>query len=108
LKAGWKVGFTPAATVVHVGGASGIGEKARINRHFFDSLDQYVRKHHGVLGLLSLRLAMAVGCTVRTILWAATYVTFPRRRAAAAAKTRLLSWLVLRQTTCWTPLFKAR
>lgn len=101
-RAGWMVAFTPAASVEHIGGASGIGEKARINRHFFESLDLYTRKHHGIFGLISLRAAMAVGCTIRTVLWAGAWIASPRRRRAAAAKIKLLSWLVVRQTTCWT------
>ena len=60
-KAGWKIGFTPAARVIHLGGISGKGEQKLINRHFFDSLDRYELKHHGYFGLFLLRLAMCVG-----------------------------------------------
>jgi len=100
-QAGWKIGFTPAATVVHVGGASGVGEKARINRHFFESLDHYLRKHHGWMGLLSLRAAMVMGCSLRLGLWTGAYVTVPRRRAVAKAKMKLHGWLIVRQLTAW-------
>ena len=48
---GWRVAFTPAARVMHIGGASGAAEQARINRHFFESLDRYEWKHHGRAGL---------------------------------------------------------
>jgi len=99
--AGWRIAFTPTAEVVHLGGASGAAEKARVNRNFFDSLDRYERKHHGLAGLVLLRGAMIVGCGLRTALWSCTWLFQPKRRAAASAKTRLHSWLFLRQATHW-------
>ena len=59
---GWETVFLPSAYVTHLGGASGAAEKAVINKHFFNSLDMYQRKHHGIVGLISLRCAMAIGC----------------------------------------------
>jgi GT2 family glycosyltransferase len=99
--AGWQIAFTPAAQVTHLGGASGAAEKPRINRHFFESLDYYELKHHGLPGLLAVRLAMTIGCLGRAIGWAGVVLLMPRRRERAAAKVRLMSWLVLRQTTSW-------
>lgn len=98
---GWEIAFTPTAEVTHLGGASGASEKARINRHFFESLDRYERKHHGLAGLISLRCAMIVGCGLRAALWAITWVFRPQRRAQASSKARLHSWLFLRQATHW-------
>ena len=98
---GWDIVFTPSASVVHLGGASGASEQARINRHFFDSLDYYIRKHHGLAGLISLRLAMVVGAAARTLVWGGVAAALPRRRAAAGAKTRLQAWLCVRQATQW-------
>jgi GT2 family glycosyltransferase len=98
--AGWQVAFTPSAEVTHLGGASGASDKARINRYFFDSLDRYERKHHGLAGLVSLRAAMAIGCLVRAVAWS-LLAAVPRRRNAARAKARLNSWLFIRQTTHW-------
>lgn len=98
---GWEIAFTPAAVVTHLGGASGASEKARINRHFFDGLDRYERKHHGMAGLISLRCAMTIGCGLRAVLWAITWLLRPQRRAVASSKARLHSWLVLRQATHW-------
>src|SRR5579871_2211201 len=97
---GWSVIFTPTAQVTHLGGASGAGEQARINRHFFDSLDYYEWKHHGLPGLISLRIEMALGCLARAILWTLMMLV-PGRRAVAAAKSRLHSWLFVRQMTHW-------
>ena len=99
--AGWDIAFTPSAVVTHLGGASGASEQVRVNAHFFDSLDYYTRKHHGVLGLVALRLAMVVGSALRTLLWTAVAALVPGRRTAARAKTRLQAWLCVRQATHW-------
>ena len=98
---GWEIAFTPTAEATHLGGASGATERARINRNFFDSLDRYERKHHGLAGLISLRCAMIVGCGSRAVLWAMTWLFRPQRRALAGAKARLHGWLLMRQATHW-------
>jgi GT2 family glycosyltransferase len=98
---GWQIGFTPSAVVTHLGGASGASEKARINNHFFESMDHYLHKHYGLPGLLSLRLAMFVGCFLRMILWTGVVAAVPKRRSFARSKVRLMSWLCLRSATHW-------
>ncbi len=98
--AGWTVSFTPTARVTHLAGASGAAEKVRINQHFFESLDHYIRKHHGFLGLLSLRAAMAIGCLSRAIFWSVAS-WFSASRERARSKARLHAWLVVRQATHW-------
>ena len=98
---GWHIGFTPAAQVTHLGGASGASEKARVNGHFFESLERYLWKHYGAAGLLSLKLSMLVGCFLRLVLWAGVVVAVPHRRAVARSKVRLMLWLCLRQATSW-------
>ncbi len=97
---GWKVMFVPSARVTHLGGASGVSEKAAVTQHFFTSLDYYGRKHHGRLGLLAIRGAMIVGCSMRAILWSIASL-LPSRREVATAKVRLHSWLVFRQAFHW-------
>ena len=101
---GWQIGFAPAARVRHLGGASGASEAANMNRHFFQSLDRYELKHHGWSGLISLRLAMAVGSSLRAILWVGAWILRPRGRSVASAKIRLHAWLVARQLTHWRKL----
>jgi GT2 family glycosyltransferase/glycosyltransferase involved in cell wall biosynthesis len=98
---GWEIAFTPSAEVTHLGGGSGASERVRVNGNFFDSLDRYERKHHGLAGLISLRCAMIVGCGLRAALWAITWLLRPQRRAQAGSKARLHSWLFLRQATHW-------
>ena len=97
-EAGWRIAFTPDATAVHLAGGSGAQEKVRINQHFFASLDYYVRKHHGLLGLISFRLAMTVGSLIRAIWWSGRSLS-AGQRARAFAKARLHWWLVFRQAT---------
>ncbi|MDR3707772.1 MAG: glycosyltransferase family 2 protein [Capsulimonadaceae bacterium] len=98
--AGWTVAFTPSADVTHWGGASGLASAGKTREYFFASLDRYVRKHHGVTGLISMRLAMIAGSLMRTIVWTLASVA-PKRREHAAAKLRLQTWLLARQTTNW-------
>ncbi len=98
---GWTVVFTPDALVTHLGGASGKDEQTRISAHFFESLDYYERKHHGRIGLISLRAAMTLGCLARAVLWGIVMIVVPGRRKVAYSKTRLHSSLVIRQATHW-------
>ncbi len=98
---GWTIGFTPEANVVHLGGASGATEKPHINGHFYDSHDFYMKKHYGLSGFFSYRLAMILGCFLRMILWSVVVISVPRRRGLAKSKARLYSWLVLRETLHW-------
>jgi len=100
-QAGWEINFTPTAVVTHLGGASGAGDKPKINHVFFESLDYYELKHHGFAGLLSLRMAMTIGCTIRAGLWTAVMAVSSKRRELARSKAKLLAWLAVRQSTCW-------
>jgi GT2 family glycosyltransferase len=98
---GWIVYFTPEAKVTHLGGASGKDEAARVNAHFFESLDYYECKHHGPMGLVSLRAAMTIGCLVRAAIWGIVMIVIPGRRKVAYSKSRLHSRLFIRQATHW-------
>ena len=105
-RAGWGVRFVPSAVVTHLGGGSGKGEAARVNRSFFDSLDYFVAKHHGRGGLVSMRLATAAGCALRLPAWMGAWslATMRRdtgRRAVAASKLRMRAWVLARQLTSW-------
>lgn len=99
--AGWKIAFTPAAQVTHLGGASG---SAGPNPHFFESLDRYEYKHHGATGLISLRTAMTIGCSARLVLWLLMLILRPAKCELAMAKARLCAWLIKRQLTHWSVL----
>ena len=97
---GWTVVFTPTSQVTHLGGASGKAESAKISETFFESLDIYQRKHHGLFGMVQVRLAMIVGCGARMVLWSLVSL-LPSRRKSAQAKARLHGKLFLRQATQW-------
>ncbi|HWE03303.1 MAG TPA: glycosyltransferase family 2 protein [Tepidisphaeraceae bacterium] len=98
---GWEIAFTPAARVKHLGGASGAGNPAAFNRHFFDSLDRYELKHHGRIGLLLLRAAMVCGCSIRAVVWLIVWLAIPRQRWLASQKVKLHIALLSRQLTYW-------
>jgi hypothetical protein len=104
---GWEIWFCPCAEVEHWGGASGAkneapsAQKERVSEAFFDSLDKYERKHHGIMGLISLRLAMILGNALRLPLWCGVWVLRPRQRDVARAKIRLITRLLRRQSTKW-------
>ncbi len=82
-QAGWRVMFTPAGTVTHLGGASGKDEAVAINRIFFESLDRYNLKHHGGVGFASNRAAQVVGAALRVACWAALTLLPGGRRVRA-------------------------
>jgi N-acetylglucosaminyl-diphospho-decaprenol L-rhamnosyltransferase len=100
--AGWRIVFTPGAEVVHIAGASSKDQPVRINRHLFDSLDKYMIKHHGIVGLALLRGAMIAGCSLRALAWGALAL-IPSRREKAAPRARLHAWLVGRQLRTGLP-----
>lgn len=104
--AGWQVVFTPAAEVVHLAGASGRDEPVRVNRHFFESLDKYMLKHHGTAGFLSVRAAMLAGGSLRAVGWAARALASPAgsdRRTRAVQRARFHAWLTGRQLSTGLP-----
>lgn len=97
--AGWKIAFTPDTEVTHLGGSSGANDRPKINQHFFNSLDRYERKHHGLIGFLMLRSAMVLGSAGRAVAWAIAALIRPNNRSRALAKSRFHRWLALRQLT---------
>ena len=82
---GWSVHLVPEAGATHLGGASGKDEIPKVNRHFLESLDRYILKHHGSLGFLSMRMAQSVGSFLRAIVWVVISMS-PRWRPRAAMK----------------------
>jgi N-acetylglucosaminyl-diphospho-decaprenol L-rhamnosyltransferase len=68
-EAGWRVAFVPAATFVHVGGAS---TRPRWNRMFREQLRGHVRffaKHHGLRHAARARRIMLAGLFLRAALF---------------------------------------
>jgi hypothetical protein len=92
---GWRIGFTPDAQVVHYGGASNTSGK--IHPHFFLSLDKYLLKHHGWLGLVLFRLGMMTGIVLRLPYRLARLVAGDREgllRSLRLLRRQALSWPV--------------
>ena len=63
--AGWQIHWVPEFEVTHVGGGSGVGAGAAVRERFFEGVDRYFWKHHGKLGVVSLRCATALGAALR-------------------------------------------
>lgn len=101
---GWRVVFTPEGEVVHLAGASGKAEPVRVSGHFFESLDKYMLKHHGLPGFLSVRGAMLIGCSARAVGWAALALASRSRRKAAGDRARKHLCLVKRQLLTGPPV----
>ena len=76
---GWDIVFVPAAQVTHLGGASGAGEKARVNTLFWQGQERYVLKHFGRGGWASMRAGVTVGVLLRTTAYGALTLS-PRQR----------------------------
>ena len=104
----WRIGFTPAAEVVHAAGTSSeAGINTQRNYYFYRGLDYYYWKHYGVLGLVSFRLATVVGSFLRLIGWALVTVCIPKLRESALLKFRLYLWLFFRESMYWKLDWKA-
>lgn len=68
-KAGWRVLFTPAAEVVHLGGGSGKEQPAKVFCEFHRAQERFQRKHYGLIGLAFFRLTMVAGACLRIALF---------------------------------------
>ena len=101
-RAGWKVVFTPAGTVTHLGGASGKDEAVKINRVFFESLDRYTLKHHGGLGFVANRAAQVVGAALRVGCWS-LFSMVPGRAAQARRELKRQSQFLRRHLRTGAP-----
>jgi GT2 family glycosyltransferase len=78
---GWNVAFVAEAKVIHLGGASA---HTRSNRsgQFFAGRDRYIRKHHGIVGFISMRLAQITACSINLTV-ASFRLVMPKRRSVA-------------------------
>ncbi len=100
-KAGCEVWFLHSAEVTHLGGASGDVKSlaSSTRRAFFDSLDYFIEKNHGLNGLLMFKAGMAVGSLLRLILWAFVAIVHVSKRELAVGKMRHYVWLMVRLLT---------
>jgi hypothetical protein len=91
--AGWHIGFTPSAEVVHYGGGS--NKTGKVHPDFFLSLDKYQLKHHGWMGLILFRLGMITGITIRLPYRIAKLIAGDRKSLFISLR------LLYRQAFCW-------
>jgi GT2 family glycosyltransferase/glycosyltransferase involved in cell wall biosynthesis len=94
--AGWKVAFTPAAQVVHYGGASGKSDSAKTFHEFHAARERFIQKHHGRLGLFTFRTFEVVGSIARISLFGLASLipgrARERHRELVAKWVRILTW----------------
>lgn len=97
-RVGWKVVFVPESQVTHLGGVSGSFQSDRTFCEFRRAQDLYIRKHHGLPGLLVFRCATAFGALVRILCYSVLRVSRGAggRKAGRDALTwwRILLWTV--------------
>jgi GT2 family glycosyltransferase len=86
--AGWTVGFTPVAEVVHLNGGSGKRQAAQVFNEFRRSAERYIHKHHGRVGLAVFRLCLIGGSCWRIILFSARSLFPGKGRSTAAVRVR--------------------
>lgn len=102
--AGWEIWLTPDAHVVHLGGASGLGIERAITEQFYKSQDLYLLKRHGVLGLLSARVATAFGSSIRTLILFLMEPFAHKGKVEVRTKRHLRGWLAKRAIFSWDVL----
>ena len=66
LEAGWTIFFVPKANFRHVGGSSvGTLGVARVKRLYYQNLERYMAKHHGLVGRALTRTLIVAGMGLR-------------------------------------------
>lgn len=66
LEAGWTIFFVPKANFRHVGGSSvGALGVARVKRLYYQNLERYMAKHHGLVGRALTRSLIVAGMALR-------------------------------------------
>jgi GT2 family glycosyltransferase/glycosyltransferase involved in cell wall biosynthesis len=75
-KRGWGATYCPEAVATHVGAGTD-SDTLRRELRFYSSAERYIRKHFGLVGWYSYRLANLCGSTIRIVV-----LTGPGRRAA--------------------------
>ncbi|MDI6449688.1 glycosyltransferase family 2 protein [Anaerobaca lacustris] len=87
-RAGWKVLFTPAAEIIHLGGQSSRRVPVEMTVQLRLSILRFIRKHHGRAYHKLACLLVVVFFVVRLPVWLAVYAVSRGRRERAGAKLR--------------------
>lgn len=68
LEAGWTIFFVPRANFRHLGGTSvGTLSPAKTAQVYYENLERYMAKHHGVLGRAATRALVVSGMGLRAL-----------------------------------------
>lgn len=70
-QSGWKTLFYPYSSIIHVGGGGRSSAKAKIKMFVQHQKSHliYLRKHYGPVTVLTARILLVLGYTIRTIIW---------------------------------------
>jgi glycosyltransferase involved in cell wall biosynthesis/GT2 family glycosyltransferase len=83
--AGWRHVLVPEARALHLGGATS-SDPARRETHFHASQERYLRKHFGVLGWQTARVAALLGSAARAVALRGPAQHAARRRVGLYAR----------------------
>ena len=84
--AGWRVRYTPATRVVHVGAASWTESDARRRRAVLQSALYFHRKHFGAASAAWFKLSTALSASLKSLFWCAAYAAYPGGRARTSMR----------------------
>lgn len=89
--AGWQIGFTPAATVVHEGGASTRLQRVKMYGQLFTGMRRFYEKHYSGLRSVSLKGIVTLLMLMKILRDSAMlrFTRGSRRRASRADNLRL-------------------
>jgi GT2 family glycosyltransferase len=88
-RAGWKVIFSPAGEIIHLGGQSTNRVREEMNIRLRTSILRFIKKHHGWFSHKAACLIMILFFVVRLPIWFCLSVAGGRRREQAAIRLRV-------------------
>ena len=75
---GWEILYTPAAEIIHLGGASTSKKAAKMAMQMQGSILLYFQKHNGQLSYMLACLIVFLYFLIRIPLWALRVIVVPR------------------------------
>lgn len=95
--AGWKIFFTPEASIIHLGGGSSRLDIKRTIVELYRSKHLFMRKHYGNASARAYRAIVFISAMLRGIMWSLRGLTGGYRdvfRKKARLQFQLLSWAI--------------
>jgi N-acetylglucosaminyl-diphospho-decaprenol L-rhamnosyltransferase len=96
-RAGWTIGFTPAAEVVHEGGGSGKAEPDRVFNEFQRGHERFIRKHYGRAAVGIHRVTLGLGAVIRLAVFGTLRLLGRGDSATVRKWWRILLWTLGRR-----------